>query len=204
MSQRPLSRLVERIRGCDLCSGDLPAGPRPIVQAAEGAKILIAGQAPGRRVHETGKPFDDPSGDRLRSWLGVTKEMFYDPSLFAIVPMGFCYPGTMPSGRGDAPPRPECRKTWHNTLFSHLPTIGLRVILGRYALEYHAPHLRKASLVEAVRWSSENWQKDGILILPHPSPRNVNWLKNNGWVEAEFVPIIRKQIANLTQQRPQA
>ena len=132
-----LSPLVEEIRACRICSDALPLGPRPVVQVDESARVLIVGQAPGRRVHESGVPFDDASGDRLRSWLGVSREVFYDPRLVAIVPMGFCFPGTGPSG--DLPPRPECAPQWRTTLLNELVSVRLTLVIGQYALRWHLP-----------------------------------------------------------------
>ena len=190
----PLNKLLSQIRACTLCAADLPNTPRPIVIADPKAKILIAGQAPGRRVHHTGIPFNDPSGDRLRQWLGVDRETFYDASKFAIVPMGFCYPGTGKSG--DLPPRPECAATWHAQLLPHLSNIQLTLAIGQYAISYH---LQKppGTLTEVVR----NWRSywPTLMPLPHPSPRNNLWLTRNPWFEAEVVPALRQRVAALIQ-----
>lgn len=192
MSKPSLEKLHARIQNCQICA-DLPLGPRPVLQPSSGAKILIAGQAPGRLVHETGVPFNDPSGERLRDWLGVTREQFYDPALFAIIPMGFCYPGTGKSG--DLPPRPECRATWHNPLFDLMPQIELKIIIGAYALDYHLGQRQSKTLTETVkRW--REFMPD-FLPLPHPSPRNNIWLKRNPWFEQEVVPELRGRVASL-------
>ena len=147
-------------------------GPRPVVQIGTGARILIAGQAPGRRVHESGVPFDDPSGDRLREWMGVTKEIFYDSEKVGILPMGFCYPGTGKSG--DLPPRRECAPEWRERLLAAMPAIELTIVLGQYAQEYHLPD-RAKTLTETVRQWEGYWPS--AIPLPHPSPRNNRWLK---------------------------
>ncbi|MFT6657462.1 MAG: uracil-DNA glycosylase [Maritalea sp.] len=163
-------------------------GPRPVLQVSQRAKILIAGQAPGRLVHLSGKPFDDKSGERLRDWLGVTSKLFYDPSLFAIVPMGFCFPGAGKSG--DLPPRPECRATWHDNLFTLMPQLELKIIIGAFALDYHLGDRQSKTLTGTVqRW--REFMPD-YLPLPHPSPRNNIWLKRNPWFEAEVLPELRR------------
>ena len=174
MNTESLNGLVTQVRGCTICAPHLPDGVRPVLQANSKAKILIAGQAPGRRVHASGIPFDDPSGDRLRDWMGVTPKQFYNSELFAIVPMGFCYPGTGKSG--DLPPRPECAATWRALLLRQLPGIETSLVIGEYAHEYHfgKNNLTVTKLVE-------NWQQywPGQIPLPHPSPRNNIWLKKN-------------------------
>ena len=168
-----LSKLVKEIRSCTLCTEFLPFGPRPVVQVGASAKILIVGQAPGRRVHETGVPFDDPSGDRLRSWMGIEKEVFYDKNKIAIVPMGFCFPGTGKSG--DLPPRPECAEIWRDKLLNLLPNVALTVVVGQYAQSWHLGKSNKDNLTETVRAWKEYWPRS--VPLPHPSPRNNIWLK---------------------------
>lgn len=178
------------IRSCTICAAQLPHGPRPVLQVSEKAKVLIAGQAPGRRVHESGTPFDDPSGDRLRQWLGVSKDTFYDPEKIAIVPMGFCYPGT--GNSGDLPPRPECAQTWHSNLLGLMTQIDLTIVIGRYAIDWHVPEAKRKSLTDTVK----NWRQHGPdkLVLPHPSPRNNIWLKKNPWFEAELLPHLQETI----------
>ena len=192
MNTESLNGLVTQVRACTICAPHLPDGVRPVVQANSKAKILIAGQAPGRRVHASGIPFDDPSGDRLRDWMGVTPKQFYNSELFAIVPMGFCYPGTGKSG--DLPPRPECAATWRALLLRQLPGIETSLVIGKYAHEYHfgKNNLTVTKLVE-------NWQQywPGQIPLPHPSPRNNIWLKKNPWFEAEVVPVMRAHITSL-------
>ncbi|HEX7071226.1 MAG TPA: uracil-DNA glycosylase family protein [Rhodothermales bacterium] len=183
-----LARLLADVRACTLCAASLPHGVRPVLQADPEARILIAGQAPGRRVHETGIPFDDRSGERLRDWLGVSAASFYDPRLFAILPMGFCYPGTGSSG--DLPPRPECADRWRRPLLDELGRIELTVVVGRHALDYHVP--AAGSLTERVRNWRETWPR--VIPLPHPSPRNNRWLARNPWFEAELVPALRVRV----------
>lgn len=184
-----LDALLERVRACTLCQG-LPLGPRPLLQAGSGARILIAGQAPGRRAHLSGIPFDDISGERLRAWLGLTREQFYDASRVAIIPMGLCFPGTSKSG--DLPPRPECAPAWRAPLLASLPQIALTVVLGRYALAWHCPEQARATLSDAVA----AWLKapGPVIPLPHPSPRNMAWLKRHPWFEAEVLPLLRERI----------
>lgn len=190
-----LDALLLRVRACTLCAAHLPLGPRPVLQAARGARILIAGQAPGTRVHASGIPFDDPSGARLRHWLGLSCEQFYDPELVAILPMGFCYPGKGKSG--DAPPRPECAPAWRTALLQRLPHIKMTIVLGQYALAWHLPQARSG-----VTHAVQDWQTywPHTVVLPHPSPRNNGWIKRNPWLEAELLPRIRSQVALLLQQ----
>jgi uracil-DNA glycosylase len=163
------------------------------------APIVICGQAPGTRVHESGKPFDDRSGDRLRDWLGVTREEFYNPEKFAIIPMGFCFPGQDAKG-GDLPPRKECARSWHDLLFAALPKFSLMLAVGQYAHAYHLRAVRHASLTETVRDWRNIHEMTGVrptLPLPHPSWRNTAWLRKNPWFEAELVPFLRYRVAEL-------
>lgn len=187
-----LETLLPRVRACTLCADFLPKGPRPVVQASTKARILIAGQAPGRKVHESGKPFDDASGDRLRDWLGVSRDEFYDAEKFAILPMGFCYPGT--GSNGDLPPRPECAPTWRTELLRALPQLELTLAIGQYAIRWHRP-ARYKSVTAAVRDWRAFWP--GLLATPHPSPRNNLWLRRNPWFEAEVVPPLRQRVQQL-------
>ncbi|HZE88524.1 MAG TPA: uracil-DNA glycosylase family protein [Verrucomicrobiae bacterium] len=187
-----LAALLARVRECRLCEAHLPLGPRPVLQAGPAAPILIASQAPGRRVHASGKPFDDPSGDRLRDWLGVDREAFYDPERFAIIPMGFCYPGTGRSG--DLPPRPECAPAWRRDLLQEMKGLELTLAVGRYAQEYHFPD-HAGSLTELVKDWRAHWPSR--LPLPHPSPRNNLWLRKNPWFERDVVPILRERVGRL-------
>ena len=178
---------MTRIRACRLCEQSLPLGPRPVLQADPEARLLIVGQAPGRRVHETGVPFDDPSGDRLRAWLGIDRTTFYDPLRVALVPMGFCYPGR--GAAGDAPPRPECAPTWRPEVLPRLSRIRLTVAAGRYAQAYHLG--ARGSVAETVR----GWRSTGdVVAIPHPSPRNTGWLRRNPWFEAELLPWLRTRV----------
>lgn len=184
--------LLDDIRHCRLCADHLPLGPRPVVQASASARLLIAAQAPGRRVHETGLPFNDPSGDRLRAWLNVDRDRFYDPSQIAIVPMGFCFPGTGRSG--DLPPRPECADTWRSALLAQLTGVELTLVIGQYAQAWHLPD-KPRTLTETVKaW--RRWAPS-IIPLPHPSPRNNLWLRRNPWFEAEVVPMLQTRVAEL-------
>lgn len=186
-------RLVERVRACQLCAEHLPLGPRPILQVDLRARVLIAGQAPGRRVHESGVPFQDPSGDRLRAWMGVSSETFYDASQVAILPMGFCYPGTGRSG--DLPPRPECVEAWREPLLSQLSNVALTLVIGKYAHAYHLGDRQGRNLTETVR----SWRDCGaeLLPLPHPSPRNNLWLRRNPWFESDVIPVLRERLRRL-------
>lgn len=185
-----LSTLLAEVRQCTLCAPHLPLGPRPVLQARAGARILIAGQAPGRKVHASGVPFSDASGDRLRDWLGMAPEVFYDPAQVAIVPMGFCYPGTGASG--DLPPRPECARTWRARLLQELPQLQLTLAIGQYALAYHWPG-PKVSVTQAVQAWRTQWP--AVVPLPHPSPRNNGWLRHNPWFEAELLPELKQRVA---------
>ena len=178
--------LLSEVRRCKICEPHLPLGARPVLQLHPDARILIAGQAPGLKVHQSGIPFADASGDRLREWLGVSEEVFYDPHQIAILPMGFCYPGSGKSG--DLPPRPECAATWRSRLLNVLTNLRLTIVIGQYALRYHLPQ-EKGNLTEIVK----NWQQyfPEVIPLPHPSPRNNRWLKKNPWFEAELLPTLR-------------
>ena len=193
MIHHPLRDLAQEIRACTLCSAYLPLGPRPIIQVSNSAKILIVGQAPGSRVHETGIPFDDPSGNRLREWMGIDKSVFYDELKLAIVPMGFCFPGTGKSG--DLPPRLECAETWRKKLLNELPQISLTLVIGQYAQAWHLGQLVKENLTETVK----AWKEFGpeIIPLPHPSPRNNIWLKKNPWFEQEVLPKLQAKVKSI-------
>lgn len=182
-------KLLSDVRACTICAAHLPLGPRPVVQAHPHARILIAGQAPGRKVHQSGIPFDDASGDRLRHWMGVSRETFYDPHQVAILPMGFCYPGTGPAG--DMAPRPECAPAWRPQLLAGLPNIRLTLLLGQYAQAYHLERRHK-TLTETVRAWRAYWPH--VVPLPHPSPRNNMWLQRNSWFEKELLPPLREQV----------
>ncbi len=190
--QPTFAELMTEVRACNICQG-LPLGPRPILQAYSQARILIAGQAPGSRTHAKGIPFDDPSGDRLRDWLGIDRETFYDNERIAIIPMGFCFPGT--GSGGDLPPRPECAQSWRDKILSRLTGIELTLVIGRYAIDWHLPELSKATVTEAVKAGSET--EDGTLVLPHPSPRNNRWLRQNPWFEEEVLPKLKQNVENM-------
>lgn len=193
---RSLNHLLAEVRRCTVCAEHLEHGPRPIVQVGSDARIIIIGQAPGRRVHESGVPWDDPSGRTLRRWLGLTDEQFYDPDIVALVPMGFCYPGKAPSG--DKPPRTECAPLWHDRVLDHLPSERLDVIIGMYAQKRYVPE-RKSTLTDTVAdWASH---LPGRIVLPHPSPRNQHWLTKNPWFEADTLPAVRRRIADVLTAR---
>ncbi len=192
-----LDTLLARVRACRTCEADLPLGPRPVVRAAPGARLLIVGQAPGTRVHETGIPWNDRSGERLRDWMGIERGLFYDQKRVAIVPMGFCYPGRDPRG-GDNPPRPECAPLWHEPILNALPALGLTLLVGLYAQARYLGDKRKGSLTETVRaWRDYG---PGILPLPHPSWRNTAWLKKNPWFDSELVPELRQRVGKLVRE----
>lgn len=187
-----LRTLLPQVRACRICEHALPHGPRPVVQISRTAVILIAGQAPGRRVHETGIPFDDPSGERLRQWLGIGRDTFYDAGKIALLPMGFCYPGT---GRnGDLPPRAECAPAWRAALLANLPKLQLTIVIGQYAQAYHLKNARQ-SVTDAVRAWKSYWP--GQIPLPHPSPRNQMWVKKNPWFTHEVLPALKQRVAGL-------
>ena len=191
MSAKPLPALLTEIRACTHCAAHLPHGPRPIVQAAPSARILIIGQAPGTKVHASGVPWDDASGDRLREWAGLDKATFYDAETVALMPMGFCFPGTGESG--DLPPRPECAPLWHDRLQAALPQIRLTLLVGQYAQGRYLPSKPKHSMTEAVRAFGD--APEGLFPLPHPSWRSTIWMRRNPWFEAEVVPVLRAELA---------
>jgi uracil-DNA glycosylase len=186
--------LLEEVRACTLCAVHLPLGPRPVLQAHPDARILIAGQAPGSKVHESGVPFQDASGDRLREWLGVDEQTFYDPRRIAILPMGFCYPGTGKSG--DLPPRPECASAWRSRLMAMLGNIELTLVIGQYAQAWHLRGRQRPTLTDTVQAWRKYWPSS--LPLPHPSPRNNIWLKRNPWFERDVLPPLRRKVRQLT------
>ncbi|HFQ5209824.1 TPA: uracil-DNA glycosylase family protein [Vibrio vulnificus] len=188
----PLEPLLTQIRACQVCASALPLGANPVVQAHPEAKILIIGQAPGTKVHHTSIPWNDASGNRLRVWLDIEKQTFYDPKQIAIMPMGFCYPGRGQSG--DLPPRKECAPLWHEALLKHLPNIELTLLIGQYAQNRYLSNKPK-TLTETV----QNWQAwlPDYLPLPHPSPRNTLWLRKNPWFEEQTVPYLRQQVHQL-------
>ncbi len=184
--------LLYQILSCKICTASLPLGARPVLQVHPHARILIASQEPGRRVHNSVIPFDDPSGDRLREWMGIGSDAFYDPKKVAIVPMGFCYPGTGKSG--DLAPRPECAPAWRKPLLSQLRDIELTLVIGQYAQAYHLGTGRR-SLTEIVRSWREYWPT--LLPLPHPSPRNRGWIQRNPWFGEDVLPALRQRVGEL-------
>ena len=184
------AKLQRDIRSCTICAVHLPLGPRPVFQISQTARILIAGQAPGSKVHASGIPFDDASGDRLRDWLGLDRKKFYNASRVAILPMGFCYPGTGKSG--DLPPRPECAVAWRENILRELTAIRLTLVIGQYAMEWHLGPRVKATLTETVQSWREYQPK--LWPLPHPSPRNNIWLKKNPWFARDVLTELRKQV----------
>lgn len=186
----PLDALLQEIRACRLCEAALPLGPRPVLQAAAGARLLIVGQAPGTRVHASGVPWSDASGRRLRDWLQLDEATFYDPARVAILPMGLCYPGR--AGSGDAPPRPECRRTWHPRLLPLLPDVEFTLLVGQYAQAHFLGGQRQPTLTGTVRAWRDYLPR--YLPLPHPSPRNVAWFKANPWFEADVLPTLRERV----------
>ena len=187
-----LQRLLQRVRRCTLCDG-LPLGPRPLLQASPTATILIAGQAPGRHTHERGIPFDDRSGDRLRTWLGIDRDTFYDPACIAILPMGFCYPGT--GMGGDLPPRVECAPAWRERLLANMPGVRLTLLIGLHAQRWHLGAAGGRTLTENVA----NWKRfwPDAVPLPHPSPRNARWLAANPVVERTLLPAVQRRVRKL-------
>lgn len=192
-----LIQLLDDIRACNHCASDLPCGPRPIVQADSRSRLRIVGQAPGKKVHETGIPWNDKSGQRLRAWLGLSADCFYDAQKVAIVPMGLCYPGKGASG--DLPPRRECAPRWHAELDRHLPGLQLTLLIGQYAQAHYLGSRRKGTLGATVRAWRE-YLPLGYLPLVHPSPRNDIWLRKNPWFEEEVVPELQQQIGALNLQ----
>lgn len=188
---RPFEITLAQIRTCTVCAPNLPHSPKPILQLHPKARILIAGQAPGRKAHDSGKAFNDASGVRLRSWMDINETQFYDPEKVAILPMGFCYPGTGSSG--DLPPRPECAAHWRRQCLSLLPNIQLTLVIGQYAQQWHLD--RRNNLTETVKNWRTFWPE--YLPLPHPSPRNNRWLKQNPWFEQDVLPELRIRVAQL-------
>jgi uracil-DNA glycosylase len=182
------------VRACAACA-DLPLGPRPVLHGLPTARLLIISQAPGTRVHETGLSFNDRSGDRLRLWLGIDRDTFYDESRVAILPMGLCYPGRFPQG-GDRPPRPECAPLWHQRVLAAWPEIALTLLVGSYAIDYYLADGRKPSMTETVRaW--RHYLPNRLLPLPHPSWRTIGWEKRNPWFAADVLPALQRRVRSL-------
>lgn len=188
----PLARLLAEVRACRVCAAHLPLGPRPVLRASATARLLIIGQAPGTRVHATGIPWNDRSGDRLRDWLGLDRARFYDERRIAIVPMGFCYPGVDRHG-GDLPPRPECAPLWHARLRVHMPAVALTLLVGSHAQRFYLGARRRRTMTDTVR----AWRDclPDFVPLPHPSWRNTGWLKRNPWFETDLLPFLRAAAA---------
>lgn len=197
MADAGLQKLLEDISACSHCAAHLPHGCRPVVRLSTTARILVVGQAPGRRVHETGVPFNDPSGDRLRDWMGIDRETFYDVSKINIAPMGFCYPGTGKSG--DLPPRKECADLWRDKIMQTIQKPELTLIIGQYAIDWHLGKRRKKNLTETVKCWNEYWPEK--VVLPHPSPRNNIWLRRNNWFEEEVLPPLKQRIKMILKGR---
>lgn len=184
-----MSELLAEVRSCRLCANALPLGPRPVLSINPAARVLIIGQAPGTWVHRTGVPWNDPSGDRLRDWMGIQSAEFYDDSRVAIMPMGFCYPGRGPGG--DLPPRPECAPRWHAALLARMPAIRCTLLIGHYALSAYRPELRGGVGQRVSQWRS---YAPTFFLLPHPSPRNRRWLAQRPWFEADVVPALKTAV----------
>lgn len=190
-----LDGLLAQIRACTHCAAHLPLGPRPVLRAASGARLMIIGQAPGTRVHESGIPWNDRSGERLRDWLRIDPELFYDESRVAIMPMGFCYPGVNAKG-GDLPPRPECAPLWHEKVWAELPNIGLTLLVGQYAQKHYLGAARSKTLTETVSRFAEYLPR-GYLPLPHPSWRTTAWQRKNPWFDTQLLPVLRQRVRAL-------
>lgn len=187
-----LEQLMKQMRACAICT-DLPLGPRPLFKVDARARVLIAGQAPGRITHQKGIPFDDPSGNRLRDWLGVDRDTFYNDPRIAILPMGFCFPGTGTSG--DLPPRVECAPKWRERALAMMPELELTLIIGRYAIDWHMPDAKGQSITALASDWQAAWPDQ--LVMPHPSPRNNRWLKTNPWFEEDVIPALRMRMAGM-------
>jgi len=188
-----LRSLLKEARACRVCEAHLPLGPRPVFLVGARARLMIVGQAPGRRVHETGVPWNDPSGDQLRTWLRMSRAQFYDTGRIAILPTGLCSPGS--GSRGDLPPRPECAPLWQARFRAALPGVRLTLLVGMHAQAFHLGRRRKATLAQTVRAWREYLPE--FFPLPHPSPRNRQWMKNNPWFAEEIVPALRRRVRAL-------
>jgi uracil-DNA glycosylase len=193
MAQSPLDALAAEARACRVCAAHLPLGPRPVFLVGAGAQLLVVGQAPGRRVHATGSPWNDPAGDQLRAWLRMDPAQFYDTRRIAIIPTGLCYPGS--GERGDLPPRPECAPLWQPRFRAALPGVRLTLLVGMHAQAYYLGAARRRTLAQTVRTYRDYLPE--FFPLPHPSPRNRLWLKRNPWFEKEVVPALRRRLRSL-------
>ncbi len=185
--------LLHDIRQCKICEAHLQLGPRPVATGHPESKIVIIGQAPGTKVHQSGIPWDDASGKQLRRWLGVSTEEFYDETKFAIIPMGFCYPGKGKSG--DLPPRKECAPQWHQALFDEMKHVKLVILIGMYAQNYYLKNKAQRTLTETVSHYKDYLPK--YFVLPHPSPRNRFWLTKNPWYEEEVLPKLASEVEKI-------
>lgn len=200
-----LDGLRAEISSCRVCVDEptgkpLPHEPRPVAVLSRTARLCIAGQAPGTRVHQSGRPFTDPSGDRLRDWMGIGEDVFYDSDQLTIIPMGFCFPGLDDKG-GDLPPRKECQALWHDRVYAAMPQLELILVIGLYAQAYHLGKKREKTLTATVgNWRAlwEEPSRPRVLPLPHPSWRNTGWLKKNPWFETDLLPVLRKEVQRLT------
>lgn len=192
MTKRKFEQLISSVRSCNACQDSLPMGPRPIIRVNQKAKLLIIGQAPGLKVHQTGTPWNDASGERLRDWLGISSDVFYDEKMIAIMPMGFCYPGK--GETGDLPPRKECYNLWHYQLLANMPKIELILLVGNYAINSYLKTSRKKTLTETVRAWEEYLPR--YIPLPHPSPLNNIWLHKNDWFTKDVLPPLKSMISN--------
>lgn len=190
LQEQPLSELLAEVRGCRACEMHLPLGPRPVLRIHPEAKILVSGQAPGTRVHATGVPWNDLSGKRLREWMGIGPEIFYDETKVAVLPKGFCYPGK--GVRGDLPPRKECADLWFEQLLSHMPNLQLILPIGIHSQEYFLAGSRKKTMAETIK----AWKEYSPLYmpLPHPSPRNIMWFRKNEWLDKEVIPALKEKV----------
>lgn len=193
-----LDTLLAAVRACRVCEPFLPLGCNPVVQAGKTARLLIIGQAPGRKVHETGIPWNDASGNRLRQWLNMDRDTFYDPARVAIIPMGFCYPGKGKSG--DLPPRKECAPLWHQRLLAALPDIRLTLLIGSYAQRYYLDVPKTMKMAEVVGRYHDFLPRH--FVLPHPSPRNIGWFQNHPWFETEVLPELARRVAAAMAESP--
>jgi len=188
-----MDELLAQIRSCSACAAHLPLGPRPVVQASASARLLIVGQAPSMTVHNTGVPWNDKSGEQLRRWLGIDREVFYDPARVAIMPMGYCYPGRGSSG--DLPPRRECASLWHERLLAQMKHIELTLLIGQYAQRHFLGSTSKGGVTETVEAFAEYAPR--FIPLPHPSPRNTGWFKHHPWFERDVLPVLRERVRHV-------